>query len=607
MNNSIYIYGAGNYGIACYKQYIKLGFIVKAFVVTKQDNNPIILFSVPVIGVEELLTNYKSELIILALHPKYQNSVIKLLRDYRITNYQIFNPCVIEENILPKANAIARECIKYKKIYIYGAGYYGKECYRLLKNFAITITAFVVTNKEGAPSFIEDVPVKSINDIKNDKKSLFILALKYTFLLEVKHLLKNLSISNYLVYSGNVELIKFNPDPFFEYIDMISSIRKFGGQIYNDNLLTDVSASLKDKVLIVNHRCDLTGAPMAGFRMAEIIRQQGKIPIIISPLDGGLRETIIENNIVLIVFKHIYNSNFILKIVNLFDYVVINTLLGYPLIKLLNGNKKNICWWIHEAGLSYSPGLLALLPHVVSDNIRIYCGGSWAKKMLKKYLPELHSKQLLYYCPDNAEIHDFERKFQIDNPKKKYIFAIIGTISTRKRQDTLCNAISLLPPSIRLSCLFYFIGTEDVPCPEVSDKITETLNEFPESIRRISYLTPKELIAFYNQMDCLVCSSIDDPMPIVVTDAFSLSKVVICSENTGSASLINKYSGGYIYHNNAAKELAELIKIVYKNRNNEKQKILQKNARTIYEKYFSKKVFNKNIKKMFLELDKKKD
>jgi glycosyltransferase involved in cell wall biosynthesis len=49
----------------------------------------------------------------------------------------------------------------------------------------------------------------------------------------------------------------------------------------------------------------------------------------------------------------------------------------------------------------------------------------------------------------------------------------------------------------------------------------------------------------------LICASRDDPMPVVVTEAMMFSKVCICSENTGSANIIQDGNSGFVYKDNS--------------------------------------------------------
>lgn len=54
-------------------------------------------------------------------------------------------------------------------------------------------------------------------------------------------------------------------------------------------------------------------------------------------------------------------------------------------------------------------------------------------------------------------------------------------------------------------------------------------------------------------------------MPIVVAEAMMYSKIIICSENAGSAEYIKKYNSELLYQNNDSSELCEKITYVVNN------------------------------------------
>ena len=76
---------------------------------------------------------------------------------------------------------------KYNNIYIYGAGHFGIACCKRLKGNGIKPKAFLVTNTDGNPQNIEDIPVIKFPKVKiNKKNSIVIIALKRDFIEQVK-------------------------------------------------------------------------------------------------------------------------------------------------------------------------------------------------------------------------------------------------------------------------------------------------------------------------------------------------------------------------------------------------------------------------------------
>lgn len=343
-------------------------------------------------------------------------------------------------------------------------------------------------------------------------------------------------------------------------------------------------------VLLVSHELALTGAPVALYYFAKSLKDKGDHPVIICRSDGGLTADIVKDEIPVIIYPQTYTSNLIEKIAPLFDFVVANTIVSYPVINMLSDKDIPVVWWIHEAVVSYSDEVLLQLPNTVATNIHVYCGGGYAKKVLLDYRNMYSPKELLYYVPEIKD--NTTTQFHLENTAGKIVFAIIGMQELRKGQDVLVDAIASLSEEIRNQALFVFIGKR---CNEyIYERVQDICNRYPENTRHIEELTQEQLHAFYEQMDCLVCASKDDPMPIVVTEAMMLSKTIICSENTGSAELLREMNSGLIYYNNSYIELAE--KITYVINNIQELDEIRNNARSTYDKYFSKQVFDMNVK-----------
>ena len=96
----------------------------------------------------------------------------------------------------------------------------------------------------------------------------------------------------------------------------------------------------------------------------------------------------------------------------------------------------------------------------------------------------------------------------------------------------------------------------------------------------------------YRQIDALICCSIDDPLPVVVTECLMFKKNVIVSSGTGQYYMIKDGYNGYSYLESDIDSLCEKMELSWKNKNN---KTLNKNARKLYIDNFTKKVFEKNI------------
>lgn len=430
--------------------------------------------------------------------------------------------------------------------------------------------------------------------------------IKYT-IRKVKNYIKERKIDtsdNYLLDVTNKEITSFN-----EFVDYFNNeLKNKYNCIYKTDILLKydcidrTNCDNEKVILMVSHELGLTGAPVALYYFAKSLKDNGYYPIFISPTDGKLAKNIADDDIPVIVYNGILKNDLVIKIESLFDYVVANTIVSYPIIKMLSNKDIPVIWWIHEAVASYNNDVLLELQETVPSNISIYSGGGYAKKVLQSYRKFYSISELLYYVPEINELTEIskESNFKKEN-SDKIIFAIIGMQEDRKGQDILADAIFKLSEEDRQKSLFVFIGKQ---CSSrVYEKVQQVVNKFSNNTKYIEELGQQELHKFYHDMDCLICASKDDPMPIVVTEAMMLSKLIICSENTGSAQLIREMQSGIVYNNNDSSELAEKISYVINNINNLDEQKVQ--ARLTYEKYFSKDVFDYNVNNIIKKIGQK--
>ena len=379
-------------------------------------------------------------------------------------------------------------------------------------------------------------------------------------------------------------------------IEFINSCQENGGTVYRIEKLQD--AENIHPVLLVSHQLDLTGAPVALMNMAEMLKKMGYDPVVASPADGPLAQQI---QMPVIVYPSICKDDLVSDAAYMFELIVCNTVENSELVNRLNGKETPVLWWIHEADGAYTQKRKSLMPYHLFPNITVLAGGFWAKKMLLNHFPHYHVNELLYAVPDLTD--------QIKNksvlPKTSdgiTTFALIGTLLSRKGQDVLLNAIDLLSESVLEKCRFVFVGQNadqrygTLVCKAVEGK--------PGKVLYYPQIDRDDIPDLYQQIDCLICASRDDPMPLVVTEACQFSKLIICSDCTGSASLLKKQDAGFVFENENAEQLAGLIGYVVENRSSLDD--LKIRARELYETYFAQEVFYEKLHDIFNQISKRK-
>ena len=395
------------------------------------------------------------------------------------------------------------------------------------------------------------------------------------------------------------------PKNFDEFISVFQKTYKHGeNNIYlPDVLCTYDDAPDKKVILLVSHEASLTGAPIALYRLAQELKNQGHLPVFFTPRHGELIEELCKDNIPVIVYKDsreldcvlLYKpiAEWLVQKRDLFDAVFVNTIIPSYVVSTFNNTEIPVIWWIHESRLSYSETYKQIMPETLGRNVSVYTAGPYAKQVLAEIRPAYQSDILLYSVPDFPKTNTDSYQLP-QHAKGKMIFACVGTLEERKGHAVLANAITMLPESILEKCFFIFVGKKCTP--EVEKTLLNLVEKYPKNAQYIGELTQSKLHAMYREITCLICSSSDDPMPIVVTEAFCSEKIVICSEHTGSAGIIQEKDAGLVYYNNSPRMLAEKIEHVAEHIT--ELDWMRKNARSAYETYFTNHALNANIQKI---------
>lgn len=360
------------------------------------------------------------------------------------------------------------------------------------------------------------------------------------------------------------------------------------------NMLTEIlnDTDLPGSALLISHDLSMTGAPIELLEMADCMKALGIFAVVASPKDGLLKKEMEKRGISVVVSAQLFDEDILAGVAGLFDLVVVNTVPGCAAVSELNGADIPVLWWIHESDECYGD-FMDMMPLLLLSNIRVMTDGPLAGRTLKKYRPWYEAGELLYAIPDrfpgyegNAEASDREEK-----DRKAVTFAIVGSLEHRKGQDVLLKAVRMLTDEEKKTCRFIIVGRD--MGQEITASVKAVASERNSNIEYIEYIDRKNMLQFYENIDCLICASRDDPMPLTVTEACMAGRAVICSENTGSAALLKQYDAGIIYHNDDPKELAACIRRVITELH--EMTGMRENARRLYEENFTPEKFTESI------------
>lgn len=384
---------------------------------------------------------------------------------------------------------------------------------------------------------------------------------------------------------------------------MIFSCKEIEKSIINQKDLEQIRTISKQKrtFLLISHELSQTGAPRALFNLAIVIKKLGGYPVILSIGAGALFDEVVKSGISCkvapLAFNECFNKNFYeitQEYILNFELVLFNTIVVLHKVENIKSLPiKKVCW-IHDGayGFSCCPNT-DKFPYYYSLYDSIYVVGNYTKKVAETYGKGKFSMQNLLYGIDDISSKSLlsEEKKQKDSSYLTMVLA--GTIDKRKGQDILIESLDLIPHDILNQLKIIIVGSP------ADSTIVDKIKNCPHACVILSEtLAHDKLLELFASMDMLICPSIDDPMPIVCTEAMMFSKPVIVSENTGTASLITHGVHGYVIKPNNPDSLAESI--IQAVQAKESLPAMGKKARQIYEQYFTSEIFEKRVRELFL-------
>lgn len=344
------------------------------------------------------------------------------------------------------------------------------------------------------------------------------------------------------------------------------------------------------RILLITHELSMTGAPVVLSHAARILREAGWQAVLVSPEDGILKKTFLEEQIPVLIEENIMTDSAWLAYAREFDLILVNTVVPFPCIERLGNFSMPVIWWIHDARNGYEVYLKNVLPKSLGKNIHTLCVSKYAQDVVREFRPQYETELLLYGLPDAGRQEDTEGNAGADAGKKK-LFLTVGTVEARKGQDILVQAIRLLPEDVRVKCRFLFVGK----CIDkaIFRKIKVLEEEYPGAVKQTDYIRHEEIFGLYRLAAGVICASRDDPLPTFMAETMMQSGVCICSEHTGTASLIRNGVNGFVYEDDSPEKLAECISIVAEEQINTDN--IRKAGRKTFESVFAQDIFQKNI------------
>ncbi|SET94917.1 Glycosyltransferase involved in cell wall bisynthesis [Lacrimispora sphenoides] len=345
------------------------------------------------------------------------------------------------------------------------------------------------------------------------------------------------------------------------------------------------------KVLLIVPIINYAGGFLTALYAALALRSKGYYVVIVSPTAN--HQTISEVNSyginVWLCPSLPYIEGIELEWIQEFDYVLANSLQNMLCVNRINKIKKTVTWWLHEHSRQYKDIIEQYGNEIdISSfkNVNIFAVSNLARNNFLRYYPNQKVRTLTFGLPDFYN--------GVNSFHEKIIIAIIGNISQLKNQKELINAVKKLSPYEKDKIECWIIGRDG------GKRYREEINEMIKDIQQVKLcgeLSRKEIERVFQQIDIVVCSSLEETMSITIVEGMMNNKICITNTNTGIAEFIQNYENGFIYEAENVDDL--LLKLKYVIQNFDSLDFMRKKARKTYEEYFSMESFADNLQEIF--------
>ncbi len=335
--------------------------------------------------------------------------------------------------------------------------------------------------------------------------------------------------------------------------------------------------------------------------LAKWCKAHGIFVVVMSPVDGPLRETLVEADIPLIIdpllatgyeaftkfgsHLPVRSHRSFTRFARDFDCVVASTIFAAPLIRDASKEAIPHIWWIQEGLVGnhylnkYSVlaavfGLAELIITPDKCSRRIY--QAFAKRPIR-VLP--------YGIPDVAR-----GRTRQERPVEPLRFLLLGTIEHRKGQLTLLEAVRRLPPDVLDRSEFLIVGR---PHDAKVAAEVRTAAEASPHIRFRETVGHNDAIALIQETDVMLCASSDETGPLTLIEAMALGKAILSTKvGVVGENLIAEEDALFVQPGDAVGLAAAIQRLV------RDPKLLGKlatNARSAYDQYFGLERFGKGF------------
>lgn len=353
-------------------------------------------------------------------------------------------------------------------------------------------------------------------------------------------------------------------------------------------------------VLLISHEMSLTGAPRALLTLAIELKSKGFRPVMFTIRGGGMIAEAESHGIPVVAnLQQVLKStvftqsepSMLVRFMRSFPVIVYNTLETMISLSLVDVPGARRIGWIHESEGAYRDyDGNRDLDRLIARFDDIFIVGDFARSHALKRSPLAAGFRNLYYGVEALPPGIAAGSERFDDGRVHLLIA--GSVGKRKGHHVLLQALAMLDRETLEAVHIHIAGDSLKP------RLTRSLVKAGKgSVTYEGTMSHDALLKLFGRVDALLCPSLDDPMPIVCTEAFQLGVPVLVSDHTGTASFIRDGENGYLTTAGDPRSLADGIKRIVADRS--RLRDIGAAAANIYADNFSMEEFGRRVNEIF--------
>lgn len=371
------------------------------------------------------------------------------------------------------------------------------------------------------------------------------------------------------------------------------SIQEYIGSIDRDDISVHIPENIvlenepDKKALLISYDLSASDDVFQLSELSEVLVKQGYTVFVLALNEGPLIYEFLNRGMIIICGDGpAGDEEWLNRLVPGFDLVVVNTLRLAPLVRLLSPVVPVLFWWIHENSYHFEKKYCINIPRTPS--LRIIAASVSCQKHIDRYINR-SSEILNISVPDHGM-----SEYKI---KEKSLFLWADVMCRDKAPEVLFRAVLELPAEYIGVSEFFIIGNDKSDAAYV--ELTKELEERFPNIHYLPEMPRDELIRIMDEIDSVVITSPEESTSMLAAEGLMRGKVVICPDGCGVSGYLKDGTDALIYPANDSTVLCEKIKNLMDNP--ERSVGMARNGRSIYEKLYSRSVFEQNVKKLLNE------